>query len=368
MDRENVADLQLGQHAVDRELVVVFAQRTDDVVFVVAGRVLLAEHGDVVVRAVHRRAHEVGGAGVHAGVLLVDVFEVDYRRDQVAVGTQHESAQLRAQRRLHAAGERALVLSLDAVGNRVDVGHLVGRQIGDADAARQVDELEVRARLGVKFARGVEQNAGERGVVLVAEVVGREEGVQPEALDAQRLQLAHRFGQLSARHAVFGVLRRAHDLLVDREVLAVVEAQRHRLGHFAAGDLCEKVDVGDVVERDRRAETERQSVFFGGGLVAGEHDVVADDAALFAQHQFGQRRAVHPAAQRVQNLHDRRVGGRLDREVLFEAGAPRERVIDASCVVFDPLFVIDVEGGGVCLFDLFGLRLCDYRFFHKSII
>jgi len=40
------------------------------------GQALLAEHGDVVVRAVHPRAHEIGHAGAHSGELPVRALNV----------------------------------------------------------------------------------------------------------------------------------------------------------------------------------------------------------------------------------------------------------------------------------------------------
>ena len=66
-----------GQHPVDGKLVVVLAQAADHIVLVVAGSVLLAQHGDVVVGAVHGRAHQVGGTGVHTDILLINVLFVD---------------------------------------------------------------------------------------------------------------------------------------------------------------------------------------------------------------------------------------------------------------------------------------------------
>ena len=46
------------------------------------GASLLAHDGDVVIGAVHGRAHQVGGAGVHADVLLISVLFVDGLGDQ----------------------------------------------------------------------------------------------------------------------------------------------------------------------------------------------------------------------------------------------------------------------------------------------
>lgn len=356
VDGEDIADLQLGEHAVDGELVVVLAQPAHDVVLMRARLVFLAQHGDVMICSVHGGAHEVGGAGVHAGVFLVYVLEVYDGGDEVAVRPQHVAAELGAQGRLHVrSAEHALVLRLDLGGDERDVGLVVLGQIGYAHAARKVDEGEFRARFLVQFLGGLEEYARESGVVIVAQVVGREEGVQSEALDAVRFQFVDRLGELRAGHAVLGILRGAHDAVAHGEVHAVVVAQGHAFGHVVARDVLEKVDVREVVQRDGRAQLERVSVLFGGRFVGGEHDVVPRDAAFLAQHQLGHGRAVHAAAERVQQLHDGGVGRGLDGEMLLETLAPREGLYQLARVVLDAFFVIDVEGRGVGLFDL--LRL-----------
>ena len=66
-----------GSIAVNGKLVVIFAQTAGHVVGMIAQRVFLAEHGDMVVCAVHRRTHEVRRAGVQTGILLIGMLLVD---------------------------------------------------------------------------------------------------------------------------------------------------------------------------------------------------------------------------------------------------------------------------------------------------
>ena len=77
VDGDDVADLDLRQASLDGKFVVVFAQTAGDVVDVIQERVLLAQHRDVVVSAIHGRAHQVGGAGVQTHVFPVDVLFVN---------------------------------------------------------------------------------------------------------------------------------------------------------------------------------------------------------------------------------------------------------------------------------------------------
>ena len=97
VEDEEVAALDFGQGPRDGELVVVLAERARHVVDVVAGAVLLAEDGDVVVGAVERRPHEVGHAGVHAHVVAVGVLEVQDARDEAPVRPCNDAAALEAE-------------------------------------------------------------------------------------------------------------------------------------------------------------------------------------------------------------------------------------------------------------------------------
>ena len=55
VDINVIADVNLRQIAVNSKLVVIFAQTAGHVVGMIAQRVFLAEHGDMVVCAIHRR-------------------------------------------------------------------------------------------------------------------------------------------------------------------------------------------------------------------------------------------------------------------------------------------------------------------------
>ena len=97
VEDEQVAGDDLGEGALDGELVVVLAERAGDVVDVVGGEALLAQDGDVVVGAVEGRAHEVGHAGVEADVVAVGVLEVADGGDEVARGAGDATAALEAE-------------------------------------------------------------------------------------------------------------------------------------------------------------------------------------------------------------------------------------------------------------------------------
>ena len=89
MDDQKVSFFDFGKHAVNCEFIVIFAQGTCDIVFVVTGAVLFSHHSDMMVCAVHGRAHEIYCTGVHANILFVGMFLMDRFGDKAAVRSHH---------------------------------------------------------------------------------------------------------------------------------------------------------------------------------------------------------------------------------------------------------------------------------------
>ena len=94
VDINVIADVNLRQIAVNGKLVVILAQTAGHVVGMIAQRVFLAEHGDMVICAVHRRAHKVRRAGVQTGILLIGMLLVDALGNQSAVRAKDKAAHL----------------------------------------------------------------------------------------------------------------------------------------------------------------------------------------------------------------------------------------------------------------------------------
>ena len=241
MDDQQVADLNFRQHPVNGELVVVFAQGAGDVVHVVTGGVLLAHDGDVVVGPVHGGPHQVGSAGVHPDVVLVGLLLVEHPGDQMAVGGQHEAAQLGAQGDIpHAGGHQNLLVG--PADPLTDDGDVVGgliRAVGDAHAAGEVNEGDVAAGFLLQLHRHAEENSGQGGIILVGQSVGGQEGVNAELLRTQLLQGPEGLGHLLPGHAVLGLAGVIHDL----EALLALTQGEGAAGVIPAGDL-----FGDIAD------------------------------------------------------------------------------------------------------------------------
>ena len=144
VDDDAVADVDLGQLAVDGEFVVVLAERAGDVVDMVTEGVFLADDGDVVVSAVDGGAHEVRHAGVESDVVLVRLLFMQRRRDEPAVGTRDIAARfgLDGESRKACRLDDLLVERFDAAGDALYVDGFFFGAVGDAEAAAEVDEFE----------------------------------------------------------------------------------------------------------------------------------------------------------------------------------------------------------------------------------
>ena len=344
VDRQKVARFEAGEGTVDRELVVVFAERAGHVVELVARRVFLAEHRDVMVGAVERGAHEVGHAGVEPRVFLVGVLHVQDARDEPSARTGDRAPAFHAEPR-----RRDAVLHEDVVHLAPDAGrdggeiHLVLlRAVGDAHAAAQIDELERDAeRLG-ELRQEREDEARGLDEVFGLALVGGDHRVDAEALHAELLHRVVALEHLLRREAVFGLLGAADDRVALLGA-AGVEARAHEFRQ-PPERLADERDVRKVVEVEDRAHARGLAELFGGRVVAREHHRFAAQAGALGEHQLRERRAVRARAGAVlQKREDRRIRRRLHRKVVAEAGAPRERVVEGLGARENRGAVVNVE-------------------------
>ena len=355
VDDQNIPHVDLGQAALNGELVVVLAQAAGDVVHMVQDGVLLAQHGDVVVGAVHGRAHQVGGAGIQADVLPVDVLLVEHGGHQVAVGRQHEPAQLGKDGHIPQPrrGHDLLVAHPHPVADGLDVAPGLLGAVVHADAAGEVDEGEVRAGGVAQPHRQTEQLGGQLGIILIGGGIGGQEGMDAEMLGAQLLEAVDGAGHLILGHAVLGVPGHVHDGVAQAEGAAGVIAQANRLGHRAKA--CQEIHMGGIVQIDVGPQLTGLLHILAGGDVGGEHHIVTGDAHSLGQQELRVRGAVAAAALLMENLQDVGVGGSLHREKFLEALVPGEGLFQSPGVGTDARFVVNMEMGGDLSRDFPGL-------------
>ena len=365
VDEEVVALLELRKRTVDGELVVVLAERAGHVIGVVTWRVLLPEDGDVVVSAVHRRAHEVDRTGIDTGILLIGMLEVNDLRDQCAVWCQHEAAHLGEDADVAEAvrHEHFIKYAMNALADRLDVVRLLVRLVWHADTAGEVDEVERDAGLCLDLDGELEELLRKGRVVIVRYRVRGEEGVHAEVLDATLFQDTVALDELCGGHAVLRILRVIHDGVCDAEVSARIIAKAHGLREAAQGIL-QLLDVREVVEVDDGTELVRELILLEWCVVRGKHDVVAVEAAGVGHLKLGEGAAVRAAALFLQNTKDGRVRGRLHREILLEALIPAEGLIYLPRILTNALLVVQIERCRVGLRNFLHLVQCDIWCFH----
>ena len=366
VDHQQIAHGDLGQLALDGELVAVLAQGADDVVGLRGGGGFLAQHGDVVVGAVHAGAHEVGHGGVHADVGTVGVLPAEGAGDEPAVGAGDGAAAFHVDgERIEAGGDDELVVpGARAAGDGGIVhGPLFG-PVGDADAAAGVDEGNADAEAVLELDGQLEQHAGGFDVVLGVEFVGDDHGVQAERLHAEVAGAGVGGEELVAGEAVLGLLGMADDG-VARLGRAGVVAETEGFGQGTGGGD-ERVDVRDIIEVDDGAELAGLAEFGVGGFVGGEHDAVAGQADGLAEAEFGEGGAIGAAALGGEELQDEGIGRGLDGEEFAEGGEDGKRLVQALRVLPDRRLVVEVEGGGEALREGFGLFAGEGEGFHDE--
>ena len=326
----------------------------------------------MVVGPVDGRAHQVGGAGVHADILLVDVLLVEHPSHQMSVGGQHEAAQLGADGHIaHPGGDQNVLIGPPhpLADDRDVVGGLL-RPVGHPHAPGQVDKGDVGSCLLLQLHGGAEEDGGQGRVVVVGQGIGGQECVDAELLRPQLTQTAESLGHLGPGQAVLGVARVVHHLkallaLPQSKSAPRVETAGNLFGDVSDG-LLQKVNVSDVVQIDGGPQLVRQDELLCRGVVGGEHDLVPPEPAAVGHHQLSQGGAVHPAALLPEELQNLGVGGGFHGEILLEARIPGEGFVQRPGVFPDAPLVVEMEWGGVVLGNLLKLLRGDKRLFHRA--
>ena len=182
VDEEEVSDFHFRKHAVDREFIVVFAQGTCYVIFVVARLIFFSHHRDVVVSAVHCRPHQIDRAGITADVLFVDVFLMDGAGNESAVRSHHETAHFRVNCNIAHAGrnENFIVHFMYTLANHADVIAFLIRFVRNSDAAGKIDEFNLHARLFLQLYSQLKQCFCQNWVVIIGYGITCKEGMDAE--------------------------------------------------------------------------------------------------------------------------------------------------------------------------------------------
>ena len=182
MDHKDVAYVNLWKHPVDGELVIVLAQRSGDIVFVVARCVFFPHHSDMVVRSVHGRAHQIDGTGVHADILFVGMFFVNRFCHKTSVRSHHKSSKFRVDCHIphFCRNEHFFVYFSYAFSDDADIIRLLVRTVWNSDSAGKIDKFDMNTGLFFQLDRCFEKHFGKHRVVLIRHRVACEKCVDSE--------------------------------------------------------------------------------------------------------------------------------------------------------------------------------------------
>ena len=137
MDHQQVSVLNLGKLSVDGEFIVIFTERSGDVIHVVTRLIFFSHHSNMVVSSVHRRTHQVDRTGIHADIFFVGVLFMDRLCHQMTVRRQHIAAQFRKDLHIsHTRRDKYFIKSLVyPFTDHCNVIALLIRKIRDTNAA-----------------------------------------------------------------------------------------------------------------------------------------------------------------------------------------------------------------------------------------
>ena len=295
----------------------------------------------MVVGAVHGRTDQIDGACVDTDIVLVDLLFVDSLGDQAAVGPHHKAAHLGADGHIaHTGGNQDFVVDrVHPLADGVNVVGLLLGQIGDADAAGQIDEGDMCTGLALQAHGKLKEDARELGVVVVGDGVAGKEGMDAKILGALGLEHTESLKELLGGHAVFGVAGVIHDAVGELEQAAWIKAAADRFGDGPRNTLKE-LDVADVVKVDDGTQLVGELKVGSRRVVGREHDVVSRDAQRAGDHELGIARAIAAAAVFVENGDERRVGVGLDGKVFLKARVPCKGVAHFLHVAADARLVV----------------------------
>ena len=261
--------------------------------------------------------------------------------DQAAVGAHHKAAHLGADGHIAHAGRNQdlVVCRVYPLADGVNVVGLLFGQIGDADAAGQIDEGDVCAGLALQAHGKLKEDARKLGVVVVGDGVAGKECVDTKVLGTLGLEHAEGLEELLGGHAVFGVAGVIHDAIGELEQATRIKAAADRLGNGPRNALKE-LNVADVIKVDDGSQLVGELKVGSRRVVGREHDVMSRNAQRAGDHELGIARAIAAAAVFVENGDERRVGIGLDGKVFLKARVPCKGIAHFLHIAADARLVV----------------------------
>ena len=263
MDHEQVTHVDLRQLSVNRKFIIVLAQRTGHIINVITRRILLAHYGNMVICAVHCRAHQVDRTCIDTDILLMRMLFIDRSRHEAAIRSEHISSELGIQRNIAHAfrNQHFLIYLAHALCDDLDIVLLLIRAIRDTDSTGKIDESDLRAGRLMQLYRQLKQHLRQHRIIIICNSVARKECMDTKLLHTLCLHNFKCFFDLLCRHAILRITRVVHDAIADLEHSARIVPAGHRLRQIA-DRLLYLFNMRDIVQIDDTAHLSRLAEFF----------------------------------------------------------------------------------------------------------
>ena len=248
MDKEQIAHFNLREHTINGKFVVVFAQATSYVIFVVAGSIFFAHYGNVMVRTINRRTHQVSCASVKTNVFFVGVFFMNCSSNESTIGSQHKATQFCEDFYItHTCRNENFFVSLaHTFANGKDVVFRLVRFVSNTDTAGKIDELDVSASFFLQFYCYLEKDTCQFRIVIVGNSVRSKECVHTKMFNAFSKKFFISFSHLRTSQTIFSITRVIHNIIGNSEMTTgiITAADGFR-------DICyffQEIDVSNIVQ------------------------------------------------------------------------------------------------------------------------
>ena len=179
MNKEQITDIDFRQHPVDSKFVVILAQTAGNIIFMIAGRILLTHYGNVMIGPVHGWTHQISSTGIQSDILFIGMFNVDGFSNKRPIGSQHITAHLCKNFYVsHSCRHQDILKSLTyAFADNHNIIALLIGTIRDTDTAGQIDELNMRSCLFLQFHCDLEQYPCQFRIIIISHSIAGQKSV-----------------------------------------------------------------------------------------------------------------------------------------------------------------------------------------------
>jgi len=94
MDYKVIASFNLRKHSVDGKFIIVLAERTCYIIFMITWCILFSKNCDVMVSSIHSRTHQVYCTRIYTDVIFICLLLVNCLCNQCSVRSHHITAKL----------------------------------------------------------------------------------------------------------------------------------------------------------------------------------------------------------------------------------------------------------------------------------